>query len=161
MTDDKLLALIRARLMFPLDLRRFAGRFGTVYCYAPPAGGSPSKDFLDSLSEEAQASYGVLFERYCTEGKVRGDKFHNWDNPGFDGISEFKDIQSQSRIICIKDDGQTVILLFGFGGKKENKTKKAHEQMALRLQAEYRQRRNQIAADFARQTTGIAQQRRR
>ena len=117
-----------------------------IYCYVPEGGECPSREFLDSLPREAKASYATSFERRCAGHFIRGEQHRVWTDKHCEGIYEFKDNQSKTRIIHITDVGNTDILLFGFGGKKENKVDQAHVNTARRLRDEYHRRRVVIEA---------------
>jgi hypothetical protein len=141
----QVLEAVKRELLRTLD-RRYLGPKKFIYCYLPEDGGCPAREFLDSLSNEAQASYATSFERRSAGHQIRGDKHRVWTEKGCEGLHEFKDNQSKTRVVHITDVGQTDVLLFGFGGKKEDKVDLAHVNRAQRLRDEYRRRRAVIEA---------------
>jgi hypothetical protein len=132
--DDLSEAIIR-NLLEPLD-PVFLGPNRYFYCYLPLAGGCPAREFLDSLNDETQASYAKLFEYHCQGHQLRGEKWRPWT----DGLYEYKDNPSKSRLMHITERGNLVILLYGFTGKKENKVDQIHVNQTKRLQEEYKTR---------------------
>jgi hypothetical protein len=139
----EILRTVRAELLAPLD-PSYLGPMKHIYCYLPEEGGCPAREFLDGLPREARASYAVLFRRRCQIGQLRGDTHRKWTEKGCEGLFEFKDNQSKTRLMHTTDAGQTDVLLFGFGGKKENKVDQVHVNRAMRLRDEYRRRRTEI-----------------
>jgi hypothetical protein len=123
----------------PLD-PRFQGPAKRILCYKTADGRVPAREFLESLPNEAQASYAKSFEKHCQGHQLRGEKHRVWTERECRGLAEYKDIQSKSRIIHVFDRCNTVILLFGFEGKKENRVAREHVERAKRLRDEYRQR---------------------
>jgi hypothetical protein len=67
-----------------------------------------------------------------------------WKGRDYEGIAEYKDIQSKSRLVHTTEQGNLHILLFGFTGKKENRTEARYESYAVRLRDEFRARRDAI-----------------
>jgi hypothetical protein len=122
-------------LLAPLD-DAYLGPVKYIYCYLPLAGGCPAREFLDSLPKEARASYAKLFEYHAQGHQIRGDKWRPWD----DGMNEYKDNQSKSRLMHITEKGNLIILLFGFTGKNENKVEQVHVNRANRMHSEYKER---------------------
>jgi len=120
------------------------GKF--LYFYRPPSVGRgdspPARTFLDSLPKARQAAYAKLFQMHAQGVQLRGEKHHPLD--GYEGLYEYKDIESKSRLIHVTDKWHFVVLLFGFTGKKENKIDQVHINEAERLRDEYRARRSVI-----------------
>lgn len=142
----EILAAVKRELMRPLDAARLMGPKKAIYCYLPEEGGCPSREFLDGLTTEARASYAVLMQRRCNGEQLRGETHRKWTDRGCEGLYEYKDNQTKTRLMHLTDIGQTDILLFGFGGKKEDKVDTMHVKRAMRMRDEYRTRRATIEA---------------
>ena len=130
-------------MLEPLD-RSYLGPRKHIYCYRPQGGGCPAREFLDGLPKEARASYAKLFQRRCQEGQLRGETHRVWKEKGCEGLYEFKDNQSKTRLMHTTDAGNTDVLLYGFGGKKEDRVDQVHVLAAQRFRDEYRRRRAEI-----------------
>lgn len=128
----------------PLDAVLLLGPRKFLYCYLPEEGGCPAREFLEELPKEARARYAVSFRRRCDGHQVRGDKHRPWKERGCDGLYEYKDNQSKTRLMHTTDVQHVDVLLFGFGGKNENKVKEVHVNRAKRLRDEYLRRRGEI-----------------
>jgi hypothetical protein len=141
--EVQILEAVIGELLRPLDVR-LLGPKKFLYCYLPLEGGSPSREFLDALPVEAKGSYAKLFERRVAGHQLRGDRHHPWTEKGCEGLYEYKDIQTKTRLMHTTDIRHTDVLLFGFGGKKENKVDQVHVNRAQKMRDEYRQRRSAI-----------------
>ncbi len=139
---QELLAVLRNSLLGPSK---------SIYCYRPLEGGNPVRAFLDGLPLEAQASYLKSFEKHCQGHTLRGDKHRPWTEDGCERLFEYKDIQSKTRILHTTDRGNLIVLLYGFGGKNENKVEQRHVNAGQRLRDEYERRRNVIATRVSRE----------
>lgn len=127
----------------------------SIYCYRP-AGlekgkHSPAREFLDGLSVSAAARYSHHFETRCSGHFLRHNKWHGWEqkNRRCYGIYGYKDIESKTRVVHITDRWKVDILLFGFGGKKENDVEEVHVLRAISLRDEYTKRRDALADGLA------------
>ncbi len=152
--DDEFEQLLRnaiaEEMLCPLDAK-FLGPKKWVYCYRPPGQcGYPARTFLDSLPMARQGAYAVSFQKHCLGFQLRGEKWHPLD--GHEGLYEYKDIESKSRIIHTTDKWQWHVLLFGFGRKKEKKIDPGQILQAEAMRDEYRQRRAAIEARLQQQT---------
>jgi hypothetical protein len=148
--DDEFDRLLREaiieELLCPLD-SKFLGPVRFIYCYRPPQAPGigpmpPARTFLDALPKSRQAAYAVSFEKHAQGHQLRGEKHHLL--AGHEGLYEYKDIESKSRLIHTTDKWQLVVLLFGFTGKKENKIDQVHVNESERMRDEYRSRRASI-----------------
>ena len=124
----------------------FLGPSKWIYCYLDEEGGCPSRRFLDDLNAKAAASYAKSFQYHCQGATLRGDRWRPWTEKDCRGIYEYKDNPSQTRLIHLVEVGHIHVLLFGFGGKKENKVKNKHVLRAQRMRDEYIERRARILA---------------
>jgi hypothetical protein len=132
----------------------FDGPYFRIRCYVTVAGRCPAREFLDSLSKEAAASYAKSFQKHCQGHQIRGDKHRVWTEIGCAGLAEYKDIPSKTRILHVFDRARTVILLFGFGGKKEDKVPAFQVNEARRLRDEYHRRRDDLLRQFRKRRGG-------
>ncbi len=130
------------KLVVPLDASEFMGPKGRIFCYIDLKGECPSRDFLDQLRSSASKSYAVSFRLHCQGHQLRGEKHHVWQD--CEQLGEYKHNQSKTRIMHTFELNNTHVLLFGFGSKTENDVDSEHVSRAVRLQKEYRQRRNEI-----------------
>jgi hypothetical protein len=139
-------------LLEPLDAR-FLGPKAFIYCYARPKSiepGVPARAFLDSLPDEAAASYAKSFEKHCAGLILRGEKHRPWTEKNCKDLYEYKDIQSKSRVVHVYEPGFVEVLLFGFGGKNENKVDEEQISLAKRLRDEFRARSTTLKNEIAR-----------
>jgi hypothetical protein len=102
-------------------------------------------EWLDGSDAGTRARYALRDRRLCNEGqfKMRGDTFHRLDDRGIPGASElfeFKDLASQSRILCFFDGEKVVLLAYAFGGKKEDKTRPGEILQGLKARSSYLKR---------------------
>lgn len=143
--EELIAAMVQEPMIELLD-PKFDGPVKSIYCYLPPDQSRPSRDFLNSLETKVQATYAKQFEKTCGGHNLRGERWHGWtedDGKGCKGIYEYKDNASQTRLLHVVE-GPLHVLLFGFGGKKENKIKPGHVLRALAMKAEYEARRDMI-----------------
>lgn len=78
---------------------------------------------------------------------LRGDAFHRLDDRGIPGASdlfEFKDLASQSRILCFFDGQRVMLLAHAFGGKKEDKTRPGEILQGLKARSSYLERKARL-----------------
>lgn len=141
--DKMLRDAIIGELLEPFAAR-LLGPKRWIYCYKKPNGEVPSRTFLDSLDKRAGASYALSFFRMVIgeQDRLSGQKWHKL--AGYPKLAEFKDNSSQTRLIHTTDIGGIVVLLQGFGKKKENKIKKKHLSQAQKMYEEYLSRRELI-----------------
>lgn len=132
---------VLAELTEPFD-PSLLGPQRRIHCYRTRDGRLPAREFLESLPREARASYAKSFEKYCQGHQLRGEKHHVWTEKGCEGLGKYEGIPSKSRVLHVFDRFGTVVLLFGFGGKKEDKVAQHHVNEAQRLRDEYRRRRD-------------------
>ena len=137
----------------PLD-SSLQGPAKRILCYRTKDGRVPARELLDSLPKEAQASYAKSFQKHCLGHVLRGDKHRMWTQKDCKALAEYKDIQSKSRIIHVFDRFNTVVLLYGFTGKKEDKVPDYHVNQAKRLRDEYRERRDAAIAGLTSKERG-------
>ncbi|TKD06347.1 hypothetical protein E8A74_20745 [Polyangium fumosum] len=123
-----------------------AGPKRTIYAYRREDGSVPALEFLEKLDHGAKARFAIHFQSFCQEGHLPFKYYHAWNgkrNKEADGLSCFKDNQSQSRIPCFADGAQGIIVLtHGFGGKKEDDVDPREIKMAARIKADYEQRKS-------------------
>jgi hypothetical protein len=136
---DEILEEIKRKLLVKLD-DEFITAHRKIYCYRSQDGSCQPMEFLNSTTTQARASFAHLFKCHCQGHILRGERWHKLE----DDLWEYKDNSSQTRIIHAMEEGNVVILLYGFGGKKENKIKPGHIKQALDLKYEYLSRRNEI-----------------
>ncbi len=127
--------------------RKFLGPVGRIFSYRDSTGAAPAQLFLKGLASGPAASYAASFTRHCIGEFLRGEKHHIWQG----GLYAYKHIGSKTRIVHTTEAGNIHVLLFGFGGKKENKVDQAHVRRAERMAAEYLGRRNTIEQRVRRQ----------
>lgn len=130
------------KLVVPLDENEFTGPKGSIYCYIDLKGACPSQDFLDQLRSAASKGYAVSFRLHCQGHQLRGEKHHVWQD--FEQLGEYKHNQSKTRIMHTFELNSTHVLLFGFGSKTEDEVNSEHVNRAVRLQQEYKRRRDEI-----------------
>ncbi len=140
---DAIVAAIVAELLEELDAA-FLGPAHRIYCYRAADGTVPAREFLEEIGDEPAGSYAKSFQKRAGGHQIPGEKWRKWTEPDCEGLFEFKDIQSKSRILHTTDRGSLTILLYGFTGKKENKVDQVHVNVGKRLRDEYRARRDLI-----------------
>lgn len=101
------------------------------------------KRFVESLDRSAQVRYGVKFLSMAEHGRVDGKNGHplggkNRKSKDEDGLSEFKDNASKSRILYFPEGAPGVlVLVHAFGGKKEDRIDPSEIAYAARVRDEY------------------------
>lgn len=148
---DPLVDAIVAELLEVLD-PTLLGPAHHIYCYRAADGTVPAREFLDAIGDEPAGSYAKSFQKRCGGHQIPGEKWRKWTEPDCEGLFEFKDIQSKSRLLHTTDRGSLTILLYGFTGKKENKVDQVHVNAGKRLRDEYRTRRTAIERRLLQQT---------
>jgi hypothetical protein len=88
-----------------------------IYCYRRADGSCQVKEFLENATRQTKASFAQLFKVHCQGHRLRGERWKPLQN--CEGLFEYKDNSTQTRIIHAMEVGKIVILLYGFGGKKE------------------------------------------
>lgn len=131
----------------------------TIVAYRDESGAVPALDFLDGCDAKTKARYILKFTKMCDFGRLRGEDYHLLDaKKGVkeaDGLSEFKDIASKSRILAMNDGKRArLVLLHGFGGKKEDRIKPQEILIADRRRQDYlsRSEREISQSNYGRQT---------
>lgn len=100
----------------------------------------PALEFLNSVSVKVQATYAKLLTYFCQQGWLRRDRHHQWQGKGRDDLYAFKDNASQTRLVHTTAKGGLVVVLFGFGGKKEDDIDERYVLRAMRMRDEFRSR---------------------
>ena len=121
--NDEIVKGIISNLLVKLD-DEFITQCKKIYCYCRADGSVPAKEFLDAVDARTKAAYVQMFRTHCQGHRLRGEKWKPLQN--CEGLFEYKDNGTQTRIIHAFEIGSLVILLYGFGGKKENKIEKGH-----------------------------------
>jgi hypothetical protein len=129
-------------LLKPLDLAKYNGPKGRIYCYVELDGSCPSLEFLEQIKSGAVKGYATSFAVHCLGVPLRGEKHHIW--PGYESLGEYKHNPTKTRIMHTYENGNTHVLLFGFGSKTEDDVDSEHVSRAIKMQKEYRQRRDEI-----------------
>jgi hypothetical protein len=127
------------------------GRCRTIYAYRGVDGQAPALQFLGSLPEEVRARYVLHFKDMCENGQVGGKFGHTLASKNHKdcrGLGEFKDNQSQTRVLYFTEGSPGALMLsHGFGGKKEDQLSETEIARAKRTRDEYATRK---PAAFAR-----------
>ncbi len=120
-------------------------------------------EFLENLSTRAKAVYRRLLRHHASEGIIRNAEKYKYlksSDPTASGLYEYKDNQSQTRLLHTVDKDGLVILLLGVEGKKENKLKAGAVDRAKRCRDEYARRRDKIVSSKVPSPTGRKRRRR-
>lgn len=145
-TEAEIMAKVEAaiieELLKAVDEQKYIGPKARIYFYRETKDNCPAEAFLNRLQKASRASYGVAFTRHCNGERVRGEQHRIWE--GYDSLWEYKHNPSQTRLIHTMDKGNVYVLLFGFDGKKEDRVDQIHVNRAIRMQEEYKRRRDAI-----------------
>lgn len=140
---DPLAELEAARIIEPFSKPYYLGPAKSIYCYVLGDGTVPAREFLEESPKRVRAGYAYLFQRMCDGHIMRGYQWRPWTESGCKGLCEYKHIATQTRIMHVQE-GNCHVLLFGFGGKKEDKAPKGVVERAQRMRDEYQARRDSV-----------------
>jgi hypothetical protein len=132
----------------------YVGKQRALYAYVGESGRCWVVEFLEALSGEARARYGVRFKALGDQGQLRGEHSHPWDSQKMKRLAAykeggskteeiaqfaaFKDNASQSRIPYFPTGEPGVLLMtHGFEGKKEDEIDDEEMNRAIRIRREY------------------------
>lgn len=144
-TEAEIAAAVEAAIieeLLEIVDEKFRGSGGRIYFYRETPDSSPAKIFMSGLPTSAKASYAASFTRHCNGERVRGTHHHIWEE--HDSLWAYKHRESKTRIMHTMEKINNYVLLFGFDGKKEDKVETEHVNRAVRMQAEYKRRRDEI-----------------
>jgi hypothetical protein len=120
----------------------------TIVAYRDSAGRCPVLDFLASAGTKIEAKYGLKFRKLCDHGKLDGKEYHQMPVKRIkevEGMSEFKDNPTKTRILCMNDNERArLVLLHAFGGKKEDDVDPQEIYVANRRRIDYLDRDRQM-----------------